>query len=46
MVIEFDHNLVMAGIPSSKVTLRRSLSCMKEAGGEGAFQLGIQHPIN
>ncbi|QFS43748.1 hypothetical protein GXM_01221 [Nostoc sphaeroides CCNUC1] len=28
MFTKFDHNLVMAGIPSSKVTFRRSPSCM------------------
>ncbi len=44
MVIEFDHNLVMAGIPSSKVTLRRSLSCMKEAGGRRSFSVGDSTP--
>ncbi|WP_392481835.1 hypothetical protein [Nostoc sp. C110] len=31
MVTKFDHNLVMAGIPSSKVTLRRSPRYVKQA---------------
>ncbi|MBE8991589.1 hypothetical protein [Nostoc sp. LEGE 12450] len=44
MVTKFDHNLVMAGIPSSKVTLRRSPRYVKET--EGTFQLGIRPRMN